>query len=201
MRSKLILAALFSLVAANTASAAGEAGKRECHAILSWSAPAYRCKVAAPPVAEPEPEPEKEPEPEPEVKEPEPEPEPEKRVEVKEESIDVSEVVQFKSGSAELLPESEKLLSEVADALKEHPEILKIRVEGHTDTRAGSRYNRKLSRSRARSVRAYLIGQGIAGKRLVARGYGEKAPVDTNKTPEGRYKNRRVEFKILKRKR
>jgi outer membrane protein OmpA-like peptidoglycan-associated protein len=201
MRSEIVVAALFSLLVASTASAA-PAGKGDCRAILSWSAPAYRCAAAPAPVPEPEPEPEKEPEPEPEPeKEPEPEPEPEKRVEVKEEAIELSEVVQFRSGSAELLPDSEKLLSEVADALKEHPEILKIRVEGHTDTRAGSRYNRKLSRARARSVRKYLIEQGVAGRRLVARGYGEKAPVETNETPEGRYKNRRVEFKILKRKR
>lgn len=195
MRSELVLAILFSLLAASTASAAPEAGKRDCRAILSWSAPAYRCTVAQPPAPEPEPEPEREPEPEPE----EPEPEPEKRVEVKEESIELSEIVQFRSGSAELLPDSEKLLGEVADALKEHPEILRIRVEGHTDTRAGSRYNRKLSRARARAVRTFLMEQGVSGKRLAPRGYGEKEPVDTNKTPEGRYKNRRVEFKILKR--
>ena len=191
MRSSLLLASMLALLVSNTASAA-PADKRECHPVMSWSAPAYRCSVTKPPPPEPEPEPEKE---------PEPEPEPEKRVEVKEESIELSEVVQFKSGSATLLPDSEKLLSEVADALKEHPEILRIRVEGHTDARAGSHYNRKLSRARARSVRKYLMEQGISGKRLVPRGYGEKEPVDTNKTPEGRYKNRRVEFKILKRKR
>lgn len=206
MRSSLLLAAVIALalVAAGCASAGGTG--RECHPLLSWSAPTYGCKVAVKqpepepepePVAEPEPAKEPEPEPEPE----EPAPEPEKRVEVKEEAIELSEIVQFKSGSAELLPESEKLLDEVASAMKEHPEILRIRVEGHTDSRANSHYNRKLSRARARSVRKYLIGQGVPGRRLVARGYGEKDPVDTNRTPEGRYKNRRVEFKILKRKR
>lgn len=141
--------------------------------------------------------PEKEPDPEPEA---EPEPEPVKKVTVKEEAIEISERVQFASGSAILLPESEKLLDEVADAMKAHPEILRVRVEGHTDARAGTRYNKKLSRDRARSVRTYLVKQGVSGKRLIARGYGEKVPVDSNKTREGRYKNRRVEFKILKKK-
>ncbi len=194
MRSSLLIASAIALLAAGCATA-GVGGKRECQPVLSWASPAYRCAVAVKP-AEPEPEPEPVAEPEPEKEEPAPEPE--KRVSVKEESIDISERVQFKSGSADLLAESEKLLDEVADAMKEHPEILRIRVEGHTDSRAGSRFNRKLSRARARSVRTYLISQGVEGRRLVARGYGEKEPVDSNKTQEGRYKNRRVEFKILK---
>ncbi len=189
MRCSLLLVSMIALLTSGCATTG--TSKRECHQLLSWASPAYRCAAAAPvPVAEPEPE--REPE-------PEPEPEPEKKVTVKEESIELSEVVQFASGSAILLPESEKLLDEVADAMKDHPEILRIRVEGHTDSRAGSRYNRKLSRSRARAVRKYLIEKGVKGRRLVARGYGEKAPLDSNKTREGRYKNRRVEFKILKR--
>ena len=179
MRSSMLLACLIALVAAGCATTG--TAKRDCQPLLSWASPAYRCAAAAPapePVAEPEPEP---------------------KVTVKEESIEISEVVQFASGSAVLLPESEKLLDEVAAAMKDHPEILRVRVEGHTDARAGSRYNRKLSRARARSVRKYLIEQGVPGRRLVARGYGEKEPLDSNKTREGRYKNRRVEFKILKR--
>ncbi len=196
MRSSVIvvvLAACLAVVFGTGCASADGAGKRVCSPLLSLGAPAYRCEASAPP--EPEPEPVAEPEPE-----PEPEEEPEERVEVKEESIEISEMVQFRSGSAELMPESEKLLGEVADALKEHPEILRIRVEGHTDSRAGSRFNRKLSRARARSVRKFLIEQGVEGRRLVARGYGEKDPIESNKSPEGRYKNRRVAFKILKRK-
>ena len=45
-----------------------------------------------------------------------------------------------------------------------------------------------------------MIEQGVEGRRLVARGYGEKDPIESNRSPEGRYKNRRVAFKILKRK-
>jgi OmpA-OmpF porin, OOP family len=197
MRSSLLVAGLVAVFAAAGCATTGTGeGQRTCHPILSWASPAYGCEASAPPPAEPEPEPVAEPEPK---EEPEPEPEPE-RVTVKEEKIELSETVQFESGSAKLLPESEKLLAEVAQAMKDHPEIVRIRVEGHTDSRAGTRYNRKLSRARAKAVRKFLIGEGIRGSRLVVRAYGEKEPVDSNKTPEGRYKNRRVEFKILKRK-
>jgi outer membrane protein OmpA-like peptidoglycan-associated protein len=200
MRSSLhiiVIVVSATLVAAGCASTSAGTGGRACSPVLSWAAPAYRCQAAATqPEPEPEPEPVAEPEPE---KEPEPEPEPEERVVVKEEKIEISERVQFRSGSATLMPQSEKLLAEVADAMKEHPEILRVRVEGHTDSRAGTRYNKKLSRARARSVRKYLIEQGVKPSRLVARGYGEKEPIAKNDSQEGRYKNRRVEFKILKR--
>ena len=204
MRSRFHAPVILCLAAAGCATATGGGGK-PCHALFSLAAPAYRCEAsAAPEIQPPEPdnspvaEPDKEPEPEP-VKEPVKEPEP--RVVVREDNIEISERVQFKSGSADLLPESEKLLSEVADAMKAHPEILKVRVEGHTDKRAGTRFNQKLSSARARAVRKYLIEQGVKPGRLVARGYGEKQPIAKNTTQEGRYKNRRVEFKILKRRR
>jgi OmpA-OmpF porin, OOP family len=197
MRCSLLLAAALALLVAGCATAG--TGQRDCSPILSWASPAYKCGVAKAPEPEPEPEePVAEPEPE-EKEEPEPEAEePEERVEVKDEAIEIAERVQFRSGSADIMEESEKLLDEVAEAMKEHPEILRLRVEGHTDSRAGSSFNRKLSRARARAVRKYLISQGVEARRLVARGYGEKDPVETNKTQEGRYKNRRVEFKILK---
>jgi OmpA-OmpF porin, OOP family len=193
MRCRLIVLALLGLALAACASTTAE--RRDCHPLMSWASPAYRCEGGAPTptVARPEPEPEPEPEAEP------PPPPKKKRVEVKEESIELGEVVQFASGSDVLLPESEKLLDEVASALNDHPEILRVRIEGHTDARAGTRYNKKLSRFRARAVRKYLIAKGVKPGRLIGRGYGETKPLDSNKTREGRYKNRRVEFKILKR--
>jgi OmpA-OmpF porin, OOP family len=197
MRCSALFGSLLAMVAGGCA-ATGTGGKRDCQPLLSWTAPAYRCEGGAPAPA-PEPVVEKEPEPAPEPEpEPEPPPKPEKKVTVREQAIEISEIVQFASGSAILLPESEKLLDEVADAMKAHPEIRLVRVEGHTDARAGTRYNQKLSRDRARTVRKYLIAQGVPPRRLIARGYGEKVPIDSNKTREGRYKNRRVEFKIIK---
>ena len=102
-----------------------------------------------------EPEPEKEPEPE---AEPEPEPEPEPKVKVKEESIEISEVVQFASGSAVLLPESEKLLDEVAAAMKDHPEILRVRSRPH---RARPARDKPQAVSRARSIGRVPLEQGV----------------------------------------
>jgi outer membrane protein OmpA-like peptidoglycan-associated protein len=130
---------------------------------------------------------------------PAPEDPPEERVKVTEEKIEITERVQFETGSAELLDESTSLLDEVAKVMNEHPEITRVRVDGHTDTVGGSAMNRKLSQRRAKSVRAYLISAGVQGKRLQAKGFGLDKPIADNETEEGRYQNRRVEFSILER--
>jgi len=192
MRSSLIVVVVAGsgLAAAGCAAAQTE---RTCVPILSWASPAWECSSVAP-AAEPEPEPT----PEPAAEPPPPEPPPE-RVVVKDEKIEINEKVQFETGSAVLKKESESLLDEVAKALSDHPEIKKVRIEGHTDSRAGDKYNKGLSKRRADAVLDYLVGKGIAKKRLVARGYGEEKPIADNKTDDGRFQNRRVEFTILKR--
>jgi outer membrane protein OmpA-like peptidoglycan-associated protein len=153
--------------------------------MLSWSSPATTCVGApAPVVAAPEPAP----------------PPPPKRVQVTDKKIEISEIVQFETNKAVLLPQSEQLLKEVAEALKEHPQIESVDVEGHTDSQGGDKSNMKLSEARAKTVRDFLIKEGIDGSRLVAKGFGETKPMAGNDTEEGRYKNRRVEFEITKRK-
>jgi outer membrane protein OmpA-like peptidoglycan-associated protein/flagellar hook assembly protein FlgD len=74
-----------------------------------------------------------------------------------------------------------------------------ITIEGHTDSTGDPAYNVELSRRRAQSVGKYLVKNGIVQDRLSYEGYGSKYPVDTNDTPEGRAKNRRVEFLLQKR--
>jgi flagellar motor protein MotB len=74
---------------------------------------------------------------------------------------------------------------------------LRIELGSHTDDKGADEYNLKLSDARAASVVAYLVGKGIAQERLMAKGYGESAPVATNETEEGRQQNRRTEFKVL----
>jgi OOP family OmpA-OmpF porin len=74
---------------------------------------------------------------------------------------------------------------------------LKIEISSHTDSKGSDDYNMKLSQSRSESVVGYLISHGIAKDRLVAQGYGETKPMDTNDTDAGRQNNRRSEFKIL----
>ena len=84
--------------------------------------------------------------------------------------------------------------------MKAHPELTKIRIEGHTDTTGKREKNLKLSDGRAKSVMAYLASKGIDEGRLVAKGFGQEKPLADNKTEEGRAKNRRVEIHIVERK-
>lgn len=113
-------------------------------------------------------------------------------------SLQILEKIQFALDSAEILPASFGLLGEVGAVLKDNPQIDLVQIEGHTDATGGADYNRELSRKRAESVRAFLIKNGIAQGRLVAKGFGRDRPIADNATDEGREKNRRVEFNIVK---
>ena len=76
---------------------------------------------------------------------------------------------------------------------------MEIAIHGHTDDRGDDNYNLNLSKNRAEAVYKYLTSQGaIAKERLSFEGFGEKKPVATNETPEGRQINRRVEFVVTK---
>jgi OOP family OmpA-OmpF porin len=68
---------------------------------------------------------------------------------------------------------------------------------GHTDSVGSDKYNDRLSQRRADSVKAYLVSKGIEPNRIYTEGKGEKQPVASNKTPEGRAKNRRVEIEVV----
>ena len=113
------------------------------------------------------------------------------------EKIDILEQVQFKTGSSEILGASDELLTKVAAIFKQHAEITKVLVEGHTDNQGAAANNQKLSDARASSVRTWLTTHGVDGARLASKGFGQDKPIATNDTDEGRAKNRRVEFKIL----
>ena len=73
----------------------------------------------------------------------------------------------------------------------------RILIEGHTDNVGSAALNMRLSLSRAEAVKTYLTERGIDGERIIAKGYGLTQPVAPNTTPQGRQKNRRVEFTIL----
>jgi OmpA-OmpF porin, OOP family len=105
--------------------------------------------------------------------------------------------IQFETGSSSIKPKSKKLLDQVARLMDEHPDIKRIRVEGHTDEVGPSRSNQELSEDRAQAVRKALIQRGVASGRLSARGRGETQPISPNKTAAGRAKNRRVEFILI----
>lgn len=119
------------------------------------------------------------------------------RVKIVEGKIEILDIVYFSLNRAQIEKRSNSLLDEVARVLTAHPEILQIRVEGHTDDKGNDAYNKSLSQRRASAVRDYLIKRGVAADRLQAMGFGEERPKADNTTKEGRASNRRVEFTIL----
>src|SRR5215470_11922738 len=152
-----------------------------CSPAASSSWPALRCETAieiVPPAPPPAAEPTK----------------PPPRVEVGAEQINLSETVQFETDSSTLVERSRSLLDEVAAELQSHPEIAKVQIEGHTDSTSTRKHNQTLSEQRAAAVKTYLVGKGVRAERLVTKGFGEDRPVADNKTEDGRFKNRRVDF-------
>jgi outer membrane protein OmpA-like peptidoglycan-associated protein len=108
----------------------------------------------------------------------------------------IKDKVYFATGRSTVLMRSFPLLEQVAAILKEHPEVERLSIEGHTDDRGNHDANVLLSEARASMVRAYLIKAGVQPDRLIARGFGPDRPVESNETPRGRDTNRRVEFMI-----
>jgi OmpA-OmpF porin, OOP family len=130
---------------------------------------------------------------------------------VKGDEIVIADQLHFATDKDIILDESKPTLEEVAHVLIEHPEIREIRIEGHTDIRAGDAYNLNLSQRRVNSVQAFIVGAGVDPARITAKGYGHSTPVyddsgclgpDESLTPACRTmtsKNRRVVFRIVHR--
>ena len=117
---------------------------------------------------------------------------------VGESGIVILKKIQFKTGSAEILPASDPILDQVAYALKGHPEFSLIEVAGHADERSTDAYNLNLTQKRVDAVVAALVKRGSEKNRLRAKGYGEYCPEDPEHNEAAWEKNRRVEFKIVK---
>ena len=111
--------------------------------------------------------------------------------------IQIRDQIKFRFNSAELDPASDPILQAVATVMTDHPELKRVRVEGHTDNVGTPAYNMGLSQRRASSVMKWLIAHGIEKQRLESAGFGLTKPIDDNTTDEGRRNNRRVEFHIL----
>ena len=103
--------------------------------------------------------------------------------------------VQFATGSAEILADSQPVLDEVATILVTAPG-LNLNVEGHTDNTGDPASNLSLSQGRAEAVRTYLVNAGVGEERLTAIGAGDASPIADNDTSEGRQQNRRIEFAV-----
>lgn len=125
--------------------------------------------------------------------------------------IVILEKVYFATDSDVILDKSKTVLEAVAQVLLDHPEIVEVRVEGHTDVRASDEYNLELSQRRVNSVKTYLMDKGVVDKRLVAKGFGHSQPLyddsACNKPDEElsedclfmTSQNRRVVFRITRR--
>ena len=103
----------------------------------------------------------------------------------------------FDFDKAVLKPESFPELNRVVKLMNDKV-TMQIEIAGHTDATGPDDYNLGLSERRAKSVMKYFSGKGIAAERMSVMYFGETKPVGTNENKEGRRKNRRVEFKILK---
>ena len=103
----------------------------------------------------------------------------------------------FRSGSAELLSESDTEINLLYSLLLENPE-LDIKITGYTDNVGKETDNLMLSEQRAAAVAQALFARGIDTKRIQSEGKGESLPIDTNESEEGRQKNRRTEFILIK---
>lgn len=105
----------------------------------------------------------------------------------------VTHGILFDTGKATLKAESLPTLKMILGLLNDNPG-LKFSIEGHTDNQGGKGINQPLSEQRAEAVKNWLEGKGIESSRLKTAGFGDTRPIDSNKTPEGRANNRRVEF-------
>jgi outer membrane protein OmpA-like peptidoglycan-associated protein len=104
--------------------------------------------------------------------------------------------LEFETGKDIIRSSSFASLDELATLLKKKP-TWKLRIAGHTDNVGKPAANLKLSEKRAKAVKKYLTEKGVADANLIAEWYGQTKPIASNKTPEGRQKNRRVEMTIL----
>jgi len=109
----------------------------------------------------------------------------------KEETVNL--LIEFDFDKSVIKPEFYQNVDAVGEFMQKYPTVA-ITVEGHTDSVGNNAYNQKLSQRRAQAVKKYIADKfGIDAKRIKAVGYGETKPIDTNKTAEGRYHNRRVQ--------
>lgn len=103
--------------------------------------------------------------------------------------------VQFETGKATLKAQSYAILEKVGGIMAKYPRY-NLNIDGHTDDTGDATANRILSEERAASCYQYLIARGVDVSRMNYKGYGESKPIASNNSPEGRERNRRVEFNM-----
>ena len=106
-------------------------------------------------------------------------------------------IINFPTNSSEVPPAGRALLQQAASAFKQLPAGTVVEIGGYTDNVGDPAANVQLSQQRAEAVRATLIQAGVNPNMLVAKGYGSANPVGGNDTMEGRFRNRRIEYRVI----
>lgn len=107
------------------------------------------------------------------------------------------EDILFFSGKDEIKPDSYEVLGDIVAFLGENSGVTTLYIHGHTDSEGEEEFNQELSEKRALAVKNYLASKGFAGDVAITKGFGEREPIASNETEEGRLKNRRVEFFVV----
>ena len=109
--------------------------------------------------------------------------------------LDIPSDISFAVGRSDIQSNFAPVLDRFAEGLRNNPNT-DVRIIGHTDNTGSDAVNNPLSLERAASTRNYLTGRGIDGRRISIEGMGERQPIATNDTADGRSRNRRVEIYV-----
>lgn len=114
------------------------------------------------------------------------------------EQIVLPEQIEFEFDEARIkqTPRTLETLQKLADLMKTHPNITKLRIEGHTDNVGRAKHNDKLSKARAEAVAKWLVQHDVAEARLLTAGFGAKRPLVANDSDAHRATNRRTEYYV-----
>ncbi len=104
-------------------------------------------------------------------------------------------IINFASGKSDIPADAKPILAKAAEVLKKQPAGTTVLIGGYTDNKGNPAANKTLSQSRADSVKKALAGLGVSDAMMKSVGYGDATPVGDNNTEDGRFKNRRIEYK------
>ncbi len=158
--------------------------------------PKPAAKPAAKPEAKPAAKPEAKPAAKPEAAKPEAKPAAKPAAAPVTQKVTLAADVLFDFDKAMVKPEGRTKLDDLVGKMKAINLEVIIAI-GHTDSIGSDAYNQKLSMRRATAVKDYLVSKGIAANRIYTEGKGEKQPVASNSTKDGRTKNRRVDIEVV----
>ncbi|HSO35114.1 MAG TPA: OmpA family protein [Labilithrix sp.] len=114
------------------------------------------------------------------------------------EQLTLPEQIEFETNEARIkqTPKTLATLESLADTMKKHPNITKLRIEGHTDNVGKDKANNKLSKARAEAVAKWLAQHEVVESRVITLGFGAKRPLVANDSPDHRAQNRRTEYYV-----